>query len=245
MADATIALKTKNVFGLPSSFGLQNANRKVGRSMPTAFGNTGACAASDSLEGRIDYSQTARYRSTTLRTDLGSLATAFGQVSTAEYSVVPTDLNLSYSASDNATLTFKGHNHESNAHSSMSVTADISKIIPQAGFGVPSFGITLGSNCSPFSADISAQIEHFDVNDADGTHIHGENTEKVSCGLFMTFSGIPTTTDEATLETELKAYFAGQGITISHLTVTGTDENNANSQFDGFALAAEFYAISD
>jgi len=159
----------------------------------------------------------------------------------AEYSIVPTDLSCSWVAADNPSLTISGHNHPSEAHASMGITVDISDVIPDSGFGVPSFGITLGVNSSPASATLTANIEHFDVNDSDGTHLHGENTEKVLCKLSMTFAGIPTTTDEATLESELKAYFLAEGTTIAHLNVTSTDKNDGNGEFDSFALVADFY----
>jgi len=156
------------------------------------------------------------------------------------YSPVVSDLSITYSAMAYPSIAVSGHNHPSIPHTSMSVTADISDIIPDSGFGVPSFGISLG-NSSPISAGLTANIEHFDVNDVDGTHIHGENTEKVLCNLSMGFSGIPESTSEADLETDLKAYFSGEGITIDRLNVTSTDENSTNTAFDSFALAATFY----
>ena len=237
MSDKNISLQTADIFGLGSNFGLRRANRNKAQEMIASYGHTAYVVASDSLESRINYSQDAGYCGSALRTDLGALATSFGQVATGgDYNVVLTDLSASWSAGNYTAITLSGHNHESNAHSSMSVTKDISSVIPQDGFGVPDFGITLGSNCSPFSASLTISIEHFDVNDSDRTHIHGENTEKVSCTLDMVFTGVPTTIDEATLETELKTELG-----VTHITVTSTDLNSGNGNFKSFALSAQFY----
>lgn len=381
MADADNKIKAGNTFGLPSSFGLQRSNKNTSRRMENAFGNTAAPVASDGFETRLNYTQDVLYCGTTLKTDLGALATSFGQVSTAgtelvtngdfsdgttgwslsnasvgdtltvsggvaeiyvdpstagpespvlvqsglscesgktyviefdakaleedearirfdgdafgvfqhtlkidwqtfrveitatatgtfrivydpdfndaggpdgvtaylrnisareargaDYSAVLSDLSVSYSAGQNPSLTLSGHNHETLAHATMSNTVDISGIIPEQGFGVPDFGITTGPDCSPISANLTANIEHFDIDDADGTHIHGENTKKVTCSLNIEFSGIPTSNDEATLQSELKTELG-----VSHLEITSIDENSGNGEFDSFALTAEFY----
>lgn len=234
MADANIDLRGKNLFGLGANFKTKSGDTNVASNTARAFGNTGKSIQSARFGDTTTYQQVANYCGSDLSTDLGTLATDFGDVvDDGDDDIVLTALSINYSASGYPQITFSGHNHGSNAHTSMTNTKDISAAIPAAGFGVPDFDVTTGTDASPISAGLTFNIEHFDVDDADGTHLHGANTEKVTYNLNVDYSGIPTSDTQTALETDLS------GVTGFDILVPSTDRNETNADFQSFSFTAE------
>jgi hypothetical protein len=163
--------------------------------------------------------------------------TALGK---AEFSALPTSISVNFTAVQYPEITITGHNHVSLPHSTVANTSNIAGLFPASGFGVPSFGVTLG-DASPVAASLTIAIDHFDVPNADGTHLHGENTKNISGGLSVSFVGIPTTATEAAIETAVKADFATNGITVDHFLVGSTDKNTTNQDFESFAFNAQIF----
>ena len=361
MSDAAVNLRAKNYFGLSSKFETQNSNANSASTISRAFGNTNKSIASKRIGDKTTYTQTSKYCGADLSTDLGDVASSFGNL---DYSktyeliytsidatttsvtgftgrpirvVIPsiadggrsvvdigfaalskaskmvsitipssvtsiaatalspnpslksiifegnaptlgffvfegltaivyyhsaatgftnpfggleavtiesstpyaptgmalTDLAITYATGEVPQIALTGHNHTANPHTTDLNTKDITGAIPSTGFGVPDFGVTTGTDATPSSASQSFNIEHIDIPDVDGSHLHGANTDKVTMALGVNFVGTPTSETETALETDLA------GLTGFDTGVTSIDNNNANQAFKSFAFAAE------
>lgn len=155
--------------------------------------------------------------------------------------IVPTSISINFTAVDYPEVTITGHDHATKKHSTGINNSDIAGIFPASGFGVPSFGVTTG-DAAQISASLAVNIDHFDFPDADGTHLHGDNTKNVKGNLSISFIGIPTSQTEVAIETDVKAYFTANGTTVSHFLVESFDENTSNSDFESFSFNSQLFA---
>ena len=80
MADASINLKSVDLFGLGSNFEPQQTVDGNVSLLQRAFSESGLSVASARLSADIQYATSYRYCGTALATDLGTVATAFGGI---------------------------------------------------------------------------------------------------------------------------------------------------------------------
>jgi hypothetical protein len=239
MADASIAILAPDILNLSgSSFNPQNALVQKANKVWKVKGEEGLVEGIDSVVGAdVLYTMSYRYCGTALRTDLGALLTAFGDVvNGGAYSYLTVNgLTIVYEAAKYPLIVFRGHQHQQNNHTvSFSKTTDISGLVPQSAFGVPDFGITMGSNASPVTAVFNAAHGHADVYAEDGTHEYGDNTKELTYGLEMGIAGTPTSSTEVLLEADL-------AVTNFSVKVNSLAELKDNTKFTSFAFIAEGY----
>lgn len=242
MADVNISSGSIDLFILGSLFNPAQTVSNDVSNVPRAFDETELSVQSNRLSALIQYSQSYGYCGTALDSNLGTIASAFGGVRNATslgygYIVVGS-LQIKYSAMGYPAITLQGHNHAANAHTSATPTKNITSAIPSSGFGVPAFGITVGSLASQVSAQLTITKGHKDVNDADGTHIHGANTGNTKLQLNMEFVGIPTSNTESAIESDLSA------ITGFDIKVLSVADFKNNTGFTSFAFSAEGYGTT-
>jgi hypothetical protein len=233
MADATIAIRAYNFFDLGSDFEAQSSLYTQNTSVVNAFGNTQLSVQSSSVEAPIILSTNYRYCGTNLSTGLGVTATSFGRAfNSLSLGWIATDnLAIRYTASGYPEVALRAHQHPSATHTSAVNTTDVSGLIPASGFGVPDFGVTTGSNCSPIAAELQMTKPHYDVADADGEHYYGMNSKGVIITLSMQFAGLPTDNTASAIETAIAT-------TGFDLKVTSLENSDTNSQFSSFAFVA-------
>jgi hypothetical protein len=147
-----------------------------------------------------------------------------------------TGCTINATAGQYVTLQLTGHNHPERVHGSdvrgFNLSTELAELASWDGFGVPDMGVTTGSDASPTSLSISITCPHQDVNDADGTHLIGDN-QPPKIDINMGFEGIPTSKTEAAIETD------------SGFIVDSVDESSANSAFKTFAFAGHQYAQTE
>ena len=127
--------------------------------------------------------------------DLLLFVSQFGQVQSTK---VITQIVITFTNGEEATVDITGHNHAENTHTDQDF-ADLTDVgltgdvVPAgAGFGVPLWvGQVLGS-ATPVSATVTFSMEHTDREGADGNHFVGRNmTPKAE--LTQEFIGTPST----------------------------------------------------
>lgn len=241
MADATIALEASNLFGLAAAFNTTDSTTSVKRTNVQALDELGNVACQRSVGVQTEYTQTANYCGTNFVSDLGTFLTKFGDV---QNSKIVTGLSVTLSAAGYVTVQVTGHNHAENAHTAGLTVgyADVSNFFPHEatepfvawnGFGVPTFGVTVGDNASPSGASVTFSMNHIDTNDQNGDHLVGKNITP-KCELKMDFEGIPTSNTAALLETDFGAMTSDMLVPL----VDSTDSSDANSKFDTFSFTA-------
>ena len=250
MADATIALEASNLFGLAAAFNTTDSTTSVKRTNVQALDELGNVACQRSVGVQTEYTQTANYCGTDFVSDLGTFLTKFGDVQSSK---IVTGLSVTLSAAGYVTVQVSGHNHAENAHAAGLTVgyADVSDFFPHAaavtgppavpaepfyawdGFGVPSFGVTLGDNASPSSASVTFSMNHVDTNDENGDHFVGKNITP-KCELKMDFEGIPTSNTAALIEADFGAMDGNVLVPI----VDSIDASDSNSAFDTFSFTA-------
>jgi hypothetical protein len=249
MADAAIDLVASNLFGMNAAFKSTNSTTSVKTTNVQAMDERGNVACQRNVGEQTDFTQSAVYCGSDFVGDLAAFLTQFGNV---QDSKIITGLTINMTAAGYVTVEVTGHNHGENAHAAgLSIGyADVSDFLPHAaavveppksaepfyawnGFGVPDFGITLGSNASPASATVSFTMNHIDTNDENGDHLVGKNTNP-RCELKMDFEGIPTS-NTATL---IEADFAALAGDMLNALVDNADKSDANSAFDTFSFTA-------
>lgn len=252
MADASVDLQASNPFALHANFKNQTATSLAASvtnfQVMDEYGNV-------SCESNIQDIETstcsAQYCGSDFVADLGTFLTTFGDV---QNGICVTGLTISMTASDYCTIDVEGHNHSANAHASAIVTgrADVSDFLPHEvteafvtwdGFGVPDFGVTVGSDASPSSATVTFSMTHVDQIAEDGTHLVGKNITP-RCELSMEFSGIPTVSTGVVSTTlaAIKADLETNTNTMLDPLVDSVDWSDSNSEFDSFAFTAHAHA---
>jgi hypothetical protein len=198
-------------------------------------------ACQRSVGTQTEYTQTANYCGTDFVSDLGTFLTKFGDV---QNSKIVTGLSVTLSAAGYVTVQVTGHNHAENAHAAGLTVgyADVSNFFPHEtgepfkswdGFGVPTFGVTVGDNASPSGASVTFSMNHIDTNDQNGDHLVGKNITP-KCELKMDFEGIPTSNTAALLEADFGVMTSDMLVPL----VDSTDSSDANSKFDTFSFTA-------
>jgi hypothetical protein len=241
MADATIALEASNLFGLAAAFNTTDSTTSVKRTNVQALDELGNVACQRSVGTQTEYTQTANYCGTDFVSDLGTFLTKFGDV---QNSKIVTGLSVTLSAAGYVTVQVTGHNHAENAHAAGLTVgyADVSNFFPHEtgepfkswdGFGVPTFGVTVGDNASPSGASVTFSMNHIDTNDQNGDHLVGKNITP-KCELKMDFEGIPTSNTAALLEADFGVMTSDMLVPL----VDSTDSSDANSKFDTFSFTA-------
>jgi len=249
MADATIALEASNLFGLAAAFNTTDSTTSVKRTNVQALDELGNVACQRSVGTQTEYTQTANYCGTDFVTDLGTFLTKFGDVQSSK---IVTGLSVTLSAAGYVTVQVTGHNHAENAHEAGLTVgySDVSDFFPHAaavvsppkaaepffawdGFGVPTFGVTVGDNASPSGASVTFSMNHIDTNDENGDHLIGKNITP-KCELKMDFEGIPTSNTAALIEADFGAMTGDMLVPL----VDSTDSSDANSKFDTFSFTA-------
>jgi len=241
MADAVIALEASNLFGFPADFNTTDSSTSIKRTNVQALDELGNVACQRSVGEQNEYSQTVNYCGTGFVTSMGTFLTKFGDV---QNSKIVTGLTINMTAAGYVTVQATGHNHGTNAHAA-GVTvgySDVSNFLPHEatepfvawnGFGVPTFGVTVGSAASPSSATVTFTMDHKDANDQNGDHLVGKNTTP-KCELKMDFEGIPTSNTATLLEADFGVMTNDMFVPI----VDSTDSSDSNSKFDTFSFTA-------
>lgn len=200
MSDANVDVQASELYGLTTTNGWfpQSSSDQRTTDEAVVFGATGNQACHNEFNKGNEYTNTFRYcGSTGLKTNLGTLATAFGGVTgTGATAIIWTGLEISFSAGEQVEITITGHLHDTNNHSASTNTPrtfDIKSLIPHnCGVGVPNvlLGTNVpGSSASPNAGSLSFAIEHSDKTDGDGAHFVGENIN-CRCDGSMDFEGI-------------------------------------------------------
>jgi hypothetical protein len=228
MADKTVALEASNLVNLGANFHVQDSGTRGMRDQSRISDAQGNIQCETMINARTEYNNTYDYCNATpdIKGDFGSLLTEFGNV---QNSKVITELVINFNSGQYAGGTVQAHNHTDNAHAAgLSIGyADVSATIPaSAGFGCPSFGLTLGTDATPVSATLTFRMNHIDREDADGAHWVGKNIAPEAT-LQLTTLGIPTSQTASAIETDLSGW-----------TVDEFGPTDSNSDFDGYVITA-------
>lgn len=193
---ATVGFQASDLFAAGANFNEQSSSSITNETNPfiqDADGNMQCVTAG--LNTTTEYTCEYAYCNGTpdIATDAATLLTKFGDVHDSKKM---TQLSLSFSAGEYATMSGTGHNHAEEAHTAGLADgyADVSAVIPAgAGFGVPTLtGQTWGTNATGVSLTITFSATHTDRVDFDGNHFVGKNT-LIRAELSMEFLGVPTT----------------------------------------------------
>ncbi len=244
MADATVALEASNLFGLHTNFQTQSSTTSATTTEVNTLDEFGNVECEQQIGGITEYTQSATYCGSDFVSDFGTFLTTFGDV---QNSKLVSGITLNMNAGEYATIEITGHNHDSNAHSSGASVgrSDVSDFLPHEateafngwdGFGVPDFGITVGSNSSPSSATVTFSLNHVEADDEAGDHLVGKSITH-RCELAMSFEGTPTSSTAAALETD----FGANTNDMLSPTVDNIDTADSNSAFDTFGFSAHAY----
>ncbi len=164
-----------------------------------------------------------------IKADFATFLTQFGDV---QNSKIVTQIVINFTAGQYATGDVTGHNHDTNSHAAGIPVGytDASTAVPaSAGFGVPDFGLTLGTDASPTSATLTLTMDHRDTPGQDGEHWVGKNITP-TVELTMEIEGIPTSQTAAAIESDLTGW-----------TVDSFGPSDGNQAFDTYALSAHRY----
>lgn len=243
MADAGIDIQASNLFSLSANFKTQSSTTGDVITAITVQDELGNVSCEANINDIINYTQTASYCGADFVGDLGTFLTEFGNV---QGSKCVTGITINMTASEYCTIDIEGHNHLINPHEdSLDLGyADVSGFLPNAvsesfagwdGFGVPDFGITVGSDASPVGATVTFSMNHIDQMAEDGDHLVGKNITP-RCELSMDFSGVPTSNTDVLLETDFVTNNVSPFMYIPK--VDSTDTSDSNSDFDSFAFVA-------
>jgi len=228
MADKSVDLGASNLFSLGANFKAQNSSSPHERTPATVIDADGDVACESMIDNMTTYSNSFGYCNDTpdIKTDLGANLTAFGTVADSK---MLDEIVINFERGAQATVDVTGHNHDNNAHASTDAgVSDVSAAVPaSAGFGVPAFGVTVGSDATPISATLTINWRnHVDENDADGEHWSGKNTGPQAT-LSLEFLGLPTSQTVAALESDMTGW-----------TIDTNGPADDNSQLDRFLLTA-------
>jgi hypothetical protein len=241
MADAVIDLTATNLFGLNAAFKTSASTTSKKTINVQSMDESGNVSCQRNVGEQTDFTQSASYCGTDFIANLGTFLTQFGNVQSSK---VVTGLTINMAAGQYVTIEVSGHNHTENSHAAGLAVgyADVSDFLPHEtgeafkswdGFGVPTFGVTLGDNATPSAATVTFSMTHTDTNDENGDHFVGKNLTP-RCELKMDFEGIPTSNTAALLETDFGANTNDMLVPI----VDSIDTADSNSAFDTFSFSA-------
>ena len=244
MAEPVIPIEATNLFGLGAAFSTSASSTSTPETNVAVNDEVGNVACQVNISDMINYTQSASYCGSDFITDLGTFLSQFGDAQTGTVAVAVTGLSINMTASGYVTVELTGHNHVANAHAAGLTLgyADVSNFLPHEateafiswdGFGIPAFGITVGTDASPASASVSFTMSHVDQTDETGAHLTGKNITP-RCELSMDFSGLPTSQTAAALETD----FGGNENDMLVPLVDSVDFNDSNAGFDTMAFTA-------
>lgn len=227
MADKSVNIGASNLFGAGANFFAQTSESPHQRDSASILSASGDTACETMVNNMTNYSGNYAYCNATpaIGADLGTLLSAFGSVADSK---LVTALNINFTAGQYATIDITGHNHDNNPHTlSVSGVSDVSSAVPAgAGFGVPSYGLTVGADSTPISSSLSFSLNHIDENDADGEHWVGTNTT-FRAELSLELLGLPTSVTVAAIETDLTGW-----------TVDTNGGSDGNQELDHFTITA-------
>ena len=222
MADKSVAMQATDLFSLHANFKEQSSSDNDAADfaqVPDANGDVAGGCESAAFNNRNEYSMTANYCGTDIVSDFGTFLTTFGEVqnSKAIEEIVVEFSNDAYPA-----VTVRGHNHDSNAHSSLQ-DADVSSVIPAStgGVGCPDIWTDAGTDSSPIGVTVTFGLEHVDVNGEDGEHWVGDN-KNFRADVTARYVGSPT-------------------LTTTGWKVDSQESSDSNDEFDTFTITAHKY----
>lgn len=259
MADASIDLQATNVFNVGANFNTTSSGTNVVETNVQIMDEVGNVECQRNLTDITNYTQSLTYCGSDFIADFvdtsGTPVPFLENFGCTFNSKIVTGITISMTAGEYATVEITGHQHDTNAHDGGATPtgatraqalalgiADVSDFLPHEvaeafngwdGFGVPDFGMTLGSDSALSSATATFSMNHIDQIDNTGSHVVGKNITP-RCELSGEFIGVPTSNTTALLEADFAAN------TNSMLTplADSTDTNDSNSDFDTFAFAA-------
>jgi len=227
MADKSVALGASNLFSLGANFHAQSSESPHQRDASNMMDADGNNQCETMINNRTDYSNSFSYcnASPNIKTDLGAVLTAWGTILDSK---APDSMTINFALGAYATVDITGHNHDNNEHTSTGLgVSNVSAAVPaSAGFGVPSFGLTVGANSTPISASITISHNHIDENDANGEHWVGINTT-FRAEMSLELLGLPTSQTVAAIETDLAGW-----------TVDTNGPADGNQELDRFVITA-------
>lgn len=242
--DALVDLQGTDIFGLGTGFNTQSSTTDTGEQNVPTNDSSGNVACQRNITQQTDYTQTATYCEDTpnFMTAIGTFLTKFGDVQNDK---LVTSLTINMTSGEYVSIDIAGHNHEVNPHvSGLGVGyADVSDFLPHEtgesfmnwdGFGVPDFGVTLGTAATPSSATVTFSFGgHPEKNDPDGDHFVGKNITP-RCELSMDFEGIPTSNTLAAIEIDLNGNLNRMLVPLADTISFG----DSNADFDTFSFTA-------
>lgn len=231
MADKSVDMQATDLFAFGAQFNPQSSASPHSRDESNILDADGNNECETMINNMTNYTNSLAYCNATpdIKTDLGTHLTTFAGVFDSK---LLDSLTINFEAGAYATVDAAGHNHDNNAHADGSSLgrADVSAAVPaSAGFGVPDFGLTLGTNATPISASLVFAGNHIDQNDADGEHWVGKTTN-IRADLTLDIEGLPTSQTVAAIESDLTGW-----------TVNTNGGIDSNQEFDTFSIAAHRY----
>ena len=219
-------MEASNLFGLGANFNPQSSNSDLREDAANIMDATGNIECETMVNERTEYSNSFAYCNATpdIKTDLATLLTKFGDVHGSKK--VDT-MTVNFEKGQYATVDITGHNHTDNAHEAGLADGycDASASIPSSsGFGVPDWGITMGTNASPISATVTFSGNHIDREGEDGNHWQGKTTT-YRAELTLTIEGVPTDITASAIETDATGW-----------TVDSINATDGNQDFDGYVF---------
>jgi len=228
MADKSVSIGGSSLFAANATYFFpQSSESPHQRDAANMLDGSGNVQCETMINNRTEYTNSYAYCNGTpaIGTDLSTLLSAFGAVADSK---LQTALTINFTAGAYATVDITGHNHDNNEHTlSVSGVADVSGAVPaSSGFGVPSYGLTVGADSTPISSTLSFSLNHIDENDADGEHWVGTNTT-VRAELTLELLGLPTSQTVAAIEGDLTDW-----------TVDTNGGTDGNQELDHFIITA-------
>ena len=228
MADKSVNLGGSDLFSLgATNFSPQTSESPHQRDAANIMDAVGNVECETMINNRTEYTNNFAYCNAVpaIGTDLGTILTTFGAVADSK---LVTAVTINFTSGAYATVDITGHNHDNNAHASSDAgVANVSSAVPSgAGFGVPDYGLTVGTDSTPISSTLSFSLNHIDEPDAAGEHLVGKNTT-VRVEMSLELLGVPTSVTVAAIESDLTGW-----------TVDTNGGADGNQQLDTFNITA-------
>ncbi len=190
-----MAIEATDLFSLGAAFSPQSSESMDKKDRATALDEFGNVACESMTNNSDEYSTEYTYCGADIKTDLGTILTAFGGPSNSK---LITGVDISFQAGQQPTVSVRGMQYPAAITSIQN--ADVSAAVPASAGGVtvPTLtGVTTGAAASAISLNISLSLNHIVGTGADGEVFTAENIT-FTAEADAEFLGVPTTYDTAT-----------------------------------------------
>jgi len=205
-----------NGFGALTGWALQEPSDNLQKDRANALDNLGNEAASKLFNTRTE--TTSTYKAVA---DSAAIPTAVGAMVNG---IHLTQIEVSTTQEDFATMTLTGHQHDNNAHDSATGQSFTHGITLTTAFGATSFigGADTTSAAAVQSGSITIATDHVDVNDAVGEHLSGKTHNGRMEGNTVWTGALTANADSGWDVTSVETAFSNQG--FQQTTVSATQK---------------------